>query len=260
MSSQSGSDRPYSEPQSPPVPPVPPHLSAPPGAPVPHQPRWAWWVVGIAVPLVGVLVTVLASRPGGGPTATPGGPAGPASSANTQVASNDRPPPSATRSAEASPAPPARVFFGPKEVVVDPADSSWSTGNIVLDSAPPFGTTGPGSDVSIEWATGTPPSATGVPARRSPRGPVTARTPMRASAPSRSASTAPTTAARCRKAPASASRPGKDEPPSSASRSARSAVPPPPPDHRMGPAPGLSRPAGTVPARRSLRWTTGGAW
>ncbi|WP_371476629.1 hypothetical protein [Kitasatospora sp. NBC_00315] len=48
------------------------------------------------------------------------------------------------------------MFFGPKEVVVDPADSSWSTGNIVLDSAPPFGTTGPGSDVSIEWATGTP--------------------------------------------------------------------------------------------------------
>ncbi|MFF4791198.1 hypothetical protein ACFY2M_15740 [Streptomyces sp. NPDC001276] len=29
-----------------------------------QQPRWAWWVVGIVIPIVGILVTVLVSRSG----------------------------------------------------------------------------------------------------------------------------------------------------------------------------------------------------
>lgn len=29
----------------------------------PQQPRWAWWVVGIVLPLVGILITIMVSRP-----------------------------------------------------------------------------------------------------------------------------------------------------------------------------------------------------
>jgi hypothetical protein len=36
----------------------------PPGPQQPHQPRWAWWIVGIVIPVVGILVTILVARPG----------------------------------------------------------------------------------------------------------------------------------------------------------------------------------------------------
>ncbi|MFI1354071.1 hypothetical protein ACH4TV_10865 [Streptomyces sp. NPDC020898] len=40
-------------------------------SPGPQQPRWAWWVVGIVIPLVGLLVAVLLSGPD--PSVPPGG-------------------------------------------------------------------------------------------------------------------------------------------------------------------------------------------
>ncbi|WP_217209194.1 hypothetical protein [Streptomyces sp. AC550_RSS872] len=43
--------QPYGPPQTPP----------PQG---PQQPRWAWWVIGIVIPVVGILITILVARPG----------------------------------------------------------------------------------------------------------------------------------------------------------------------------------------------------
>ncbi|MFJ5261194.1 hypothetical protein ACIQAC_12115 [Streptomyces sp. NPDC088387] len=37
----------------------------PPSGPPPHQPRWAWWLIGIVIPVTGILVTILVARPGG---------------------------------------------------------------------------------------------------------------------------------------------------------------------------------------------------
>ncbi len=54
-----------------PVPPPPPYPPAPPTPPRTDPPRWAWWVGGIAIPLVGILVTVAFGGNGSGPTAAP---------------------------------------------------------------------------------------------------------------------------------------------------------------------------------------------
>jgi hypothetical protein len=52
---------PYLGPPSPyPGPPTVP----PQGPPPSHPPRWAWWVVGIVIPVVGILITILVGRPG----------------------------------------------------------------------------------------------------------------------------------------------------------------------------------------------------
>ncbi|NEC03180.1 hypothetical protein [Streptomyces anulatus] len=51
-----------------PPPPPPPH---PPSPPRTDPPRWAWWVGGIAIPLVGILVTVVFGGNDPGPAAAP---------------------------------------------------------------------------------------------------------------------------------------------------------------------------------------------
>lgn len=54
-----GEQRPAGPPQGQPY--GPPQTPPPQG---PQQPRWAWWVIGIVIPVVGILITILVSRPG----------------------------------------------------------------------------------------------------------------------------------------------------------------------------------------------------
>lgn len=55
----------------PPLPPHPPHVP-PHGPPTGHgAPRWAWWVVGIVIPVVGLVVTVLTQQRPDAPQAKP---------------------------------------------------------------------------------------------------------------------------------------------------------------------------------------------
>jgi len=107
----------------------------------PQQPRWAWWVVGIVVPLVGVLVTVLASSDDDSaePPPTP-----------TQSPAPTEPTSSATRSASA-----AKVRYGP---VVFETDMTSGGQSVELDTtAPlPMGTLAKGEDLGVGATTGTP--------------------------------------------------------------------------------------------------------
>lgn len=45
----------------PPMPTTPPAVPPPPTAPPGHPPRWAWWVAGIVVPVMGTVATLLAT-------------------------------------------------------------------------------------------------------------------------------------------------------------------------------------------------------
>ncbi len=124
--------------------------NAPTGAPAgpPHgnqQPRWAWWVVGIVVPLAGVLITILLTRSDSSQddgkadasavteqpvSATPGTPEQPAASP--------------TKSAAAD-----QVLWGPDAVEAETTDNG---SYIELDTSGPIvQSTSKGADV-IFWA------------------------------------------------------------------------------------------------------------
>ncbi|MEV7525349.1 hypothetical protein [Streptomyces sp. NPDC091371] len=101
----------------PPRPDAPPYVA--PAAPVPqgppsgHPPRWAWWVIGIVVPVLGTVTTLLATSareggaqpPAGGATAQGAPTASPSTSPTPTPTPTVAPltPPSGTASASASP-------------------------------------------------------------------------------------------------------------------------------------------------------------
>ncbi|MBE8474185.1 hypothetical protein [Streptomyces justiciae] len=78
----------------------------------PHQPRWAWWVVGIVIPVVGILITVLMNGPGSSDdkAADDTDTVRPTTSADEKTATT--PPPTKSPAAD-------RVLYGPDEVKVD---------------------------------------------------------------------------------------------------------------------------------------------
>ncbi|MEW2115924.1 hypothetical protein AB0945_12125 [Streptomyces sp. NPDC005474] len=127
-------------------PPAGPPYAPPPYPPSqgPQQPRWAWWVVGIVIPVVGLLVTVLVSRPGSSddkgaesaPTSTPA-----RSSAPAESNGQEQPAPAPAKSAEAK-----KALYGP--VVVD-ADMTNTGSYIDLDGSGPIvsGATNNGADI-----------------------------------------------------------------------------------------------------------------
>lgn len=125
----------------------------------PHQqPRWAWWVVGIVVPVVGILVTVLLSRQGSsnddkGDTGAGG--AGSVQSAPTTPGSGTSPSSDSAEEGPAKSAPAGRVRFGP--AVVD-ADTTNSGSYIELDTSPPIvsGTDIKGGDIIFGASHGDP--------------------------------------------------------------------------------------------------------
>lgn len=110
-------------------------VNQPPGGP-PHTsqpPRWAWWVVGIVIPVVGLLVTVLVSRPGSPASdsnTVQSAPTPTRSSASAETAGQGQPAAAPTKDASVD-----KVLFGPEAVEADTTDSG---SYIDLDSAPPI--------------------------------------------------------------------------------------------------------------------------
>ncbi|UXY29581.1 hypothetical protein [Streptomyces sp. HUAS TT20] len=104
----------------------------PPGPQQPHQPRWAWWVVGIVIPLVGIIVTVMASRPGSSDdnSAQSAPPQSSAATGSTGQDQSGQAQPSTTKSAGA-----VRAVFGPKDV---DADTTNAGSYIELDTPQPL--------------------------------------------------------------------------------------------------------------------------
>ncbi len=139
-------------------PPAGPAYAPPPYPPSqgPQQPRWAWWVVGIVIPVVGLLVTVLVSRPGSSddkgaepaPTSTKA-----RSSAPADKTGQEQQPESPTKTSGAATA--VHPRFGPK--VVD-ADTTNSGSYIELDSAQPIvsGSSLKGADIIFGASLGDP--------------------------------------------------------------------------------------------------------
>ncbi|MFJ7955078.1 hypothetical protein ACIQ62_02135 [Streptomyces sp. NPDC096319] len=106
--------------------------AAPAERPAPHPPRWAWWVAGVVVPLVGALATVLTQTqrtgnasapppaqaaptaasspaggtPGTGPTSAPPSPTG--TTAPGTTAPGTAPVPTSAPTSAPEPTPPAR--------------------------------------------------------------------------------------------------------------------------------------------------------
>ncbi|WP_416977087.1 hypothetical protein [Streptomyces sp. T028] len=144
---------PYGQPQPPYGPPHPP--AGPPHPPGGHQPRWAWWVVGIVIPVVGIIVTLLVGRPGSSDDdngATNAGSASNAAQRSGATGSTGEDRSTASAGAAGSAADP---LFGPKVVE---ADTTNAGSYLEFDTTPPLvsppGTKG--ADLIISASTGTP--------------------------------------------------------------------------------------------------------
>jgi hypothetical protein len=134
----------------------------PPPAPQQHQPRWAWWVIGIVIPLVGILVTVLVSRPGARDDKSDARPLPTRSSATAKdgapQAPADRPTDEAEDTGGAQDTEAARPVFGPKEIQ---ADTTNSGSYIDFDGTEPLvvaSSTIEGADLIIGAPTGGTPT------------------------------------------------------------------------------------------------------
>ncbi|MEU1181585.1 hypothetical protein ABZ464_28865 [Streptomyces sp. NPDC005820] len=129
--------------------------SGPPHPPAGHQPRWAWWVVGIVIPVVGIVVTLLLGRPGSSDDDNGAKNTGSASTADRQSGSTgsagqDRPTASADAGVTA-----ARPLFGPKVVEADTTNAgSYLEFDTTTPLVSPPGTKG--ADLIVSASTGTP--------------------------------------------------------------------------------------------------------
>ncbi|MER6121859.1 hypothetical protein ABT173_03995 [Streptomyces sp. NPDC001795] len=117
---------------------------------MPQQPRWAWWVVGIVIPVAGIIVSILVSGAGGagsrGAAGQPPAAGGSTAAQATTAASSPAP--------GASAAPAARVRYGP---VVFQADMSHGGPAVELDSSGPVVADDiKGADLRIGATTGAP--------------------------------------------------------------------------------------------------------
>jgi hypothetical protein len=88
-----------------------------------QQPKWAWWVVGIAIPLLAIAVTVLASW-----SPQPTAPPEPSTGQTREQAPPETPSP--------QPSPSPRVRYGPEDIVAEAAYSGSE--RVDLDSVPPL--------------------------------------------------------------------------------------------------------------------------
>jgi len=97
----------------------------------PHQPRWAWWVVGIVIPLAGILITVLMSRPGSSDdTSVESAPTPTQASDSAESGGQEQPAASPTKSTAVDP-----VRYGPQQMEVDTSDGGAAY--IELDGSAP---------------------------------------------------------------------------------------------------------------------------
>ncbi|MEU9375897.1 hypothetical protein AB0D94_19215 [Streptomyces sp. NPDC048255] len=100
----------------PPRPDEPPHPVAGAGAvPAGHPPRWAWWVIGIVVPVLGTAATVFATTGKKDPSPPATGAPAPASASAPSAAPASGPPGSATPSVG-----PVTPLPGPSSVSASP--------------------------------------------------------------------------------------------------------------------------------------------
>lgn len=115
----------------------------------PQQPRWAWWVVGIVIPLVGVLFTVLVSGSGSSDDKSVE-PAPTQTSASTVPTGKEQPTASPALSAAA-----AKVRYGPVVIETDMAGGGQS---VELDSTEPIlmGALAKGEDFGVGATSGAP--------------------------------------------------------------------------------------------------------
>lgn len=133
----------------------------------PQQPRWAWWVGGIAIPLLGILVSVLVSQGGSsGDGGQAGPPAAPVQSSSTGTGAPERSAPSATKSAEA-----ARAHYGPAVVA---ADTTNSGSYLDLDSSEPIVSGAPAKSADIIFGASTGTAELTVPGSASNLAPLSA--------------------------------------------------------------------------------------
>lgn len=132
-----------------------------------NQPKWAWWVVGIVIPVVGIIVSIqLASKSDSGDKSDAGGLSQSASSgASASGGSESKPPASAAADG------PAKVFAGPVKITLTEGSSY-----VDLDNSKPFpGPSDKGADVGTGFMLPTqdlyPPKSGNVMAVSSPDGP-----------------------------------------------------------------------------------------
>ncbi|MEU5160213.1 hypothetical protein AB0G74_11470 [Streptomyces sp. NPDC020875] len=119
--------------------PMPPYPGPPP--PRPQQPRWAWWLVGIVIPVTGIIVTLLVSGRGSSSDKEPSGAGGTGKGA------------AATATAAPEKGTPPKVRFS-GEVRIELTHGGEE---IDLDSAPPIvGQSFKGADINIGATSGDP--------------------------------------------------------------------------------------------------------
>lgn len=128
-----------------------PSRLSPSRSPQPAQPKWAWWVVGILVPVVGIIVTLIVSQEGSSSPSSGSQPQNrPSQSSDPSTSglpSTGLPSPATTGSTDSG-EPHPKVRFGPKVISIDlPGGQQY----IDFDSTPPLvtGTGLGGSDVII---------------------------------------------------------------------------------------------------------------
>ncbi|MDI2129757.1 hypothetical protein [Yinghuangia seranimata] len=102
-----------------------------------NQPKWAWWVVGILIPLLGIAVSIWAvNRGDSGSSDTSSSSTAPqnASGGSAATGGSQSGAPAATKPANPqNPAPEAKVLAGPVEVVLKDGASY-----LELDTVPPM--------------------------------------------------------------------------------------------------------------------------
>ncbi|MGW1108137.1 hypothetical protein [Streptomyces sp. NPDC002540] len=103
------------------------------------QPRWAWWVVGIVIPIIGILVTLLANGTG---------------NPSPEAREDGGKPPTGNSDSEGLPAPDSqqtpKIMYGPEVIAVKV--SAYGS-NLELDSSKPMPlASGKGSDLTATSA------------------------------------------------------------------------------------------------------------
>lgn len=85
--------------------------TADPGTSAPGQPRWAWWVVGIVVPVVGIAATVFVNN-----RHSPADDSKPPAVAGSPTATHEQAKPAASPDAASPKGAPSHILFGPHDV------------------------------------------------------------------------------------------------------------------------------------------------
>ncbi|MEU3936575.1 hypothetical protein AB0E85_31750 [Streptomyces sp. NPDC029044] len=129
------------------------HNNAPTGTPQgPHQPRWAWWVIGIVIPVVGILVTILVSGRDSSDGTSEDQAQSPVRSSSSKESTDGEQPAAPSEESAAA----AEVLYGPDDFEVDLGSGGMRY--LDLDSTAPVvtGTDGEGDDLTVSTTAAAP--------------------------------------------------------------------------------------------------------